>query len=186
MKKVTKLTKIPKNSVISNGFGRIDYYDTYRIIKPTNDSAEEVAVEIFKLPKWVNWLMKIRISIGKIFVKSKKEISKKQTTYFTVIEKSENEIVMGENDKHLNFRVSVLIDRINSFIYLTTLVHLNNFWGQAYFFLVKPFHKIIVKSILKRQIYPEKSYTDPDFCVLKFISESGRFYSWYKVEDFDI
>ena len=152
MKTVTKLTTIPENSVISNEFDRIDYCDTYRIVKPTNDSAEKVAVEIFKLPKWVNWLMKIRISIGKIFVKSKKGIPEKQTTYFTVIEKSENEIVMGENDKHLNFRVSIFIDRANLFIYLTTLVHFNNFWGRAYFFPVKPFHKIIVKSILKRQI----------------------------------
>jgi len=34
--------------------------------------------------------------------------------------------------------------------------------------------------------YPQKSYTDPDFCVLKFIPESGRYYSWFKPEDFEI
>jgi general stress protein 26 len=34
--------------------------------------------------------------------------------------------------------------------------------------------------------YPEKSYTDPDFCVLKFVPETGRFYSWYKLDDFEI
>jgi general stress protein 26 len=37
-----------------------------------------------------------------------------------------------------------------------------------------------------KNAYPKKSYTDPDFCVLKFIPESGRFYSWYKPEDFEI
>ena len=37
-----------------------------------------------------------------------------------------------------------------------------------------------------KNAYSEKSYTDPDFCVLKFIPESGRFYSWYKLEDFGI
>jgi len=37
-----------------------------------------------------------------------------------------------------------------------------------------------------KNAYPEKSYTDPDFCVLKFVSEVGRFYSWYKLEDFEI
>jgi len=37
-----------------------------------------------------------------------------------------------------------------------------------------------------KNAYPEKSYTDPDFCVLKFVSEAGRFYSWYKPEDFEI
>ena len=34
--------------------------------------------------------------------------------------------------------------------------------------------------------YTEKSHTDPDFCVLKFIPETGRYYSWYKPEDFQI
>jgi len=37
-----------------------------------------------------------------------------------------------------------------------------------------------------KNAYPEKSYADPDFCVLKFVSEAGRFYSWYKLEDFEI
>ena len=151
MKKVTIRTVIPENSVISNGFDRIDYFDTYCAVKSTGDSAEKIAAEIFKLPKWVNGLMNIRNSIAAIFgLKSNKKAREGQTTYFTVIEKNENEIVMGENDKHLNFRVSVFLDRANSLIYLTTLVHFNNFLGRAYFFPVKPFHKIIVKSILKR------------------------------------
>lgn len=35
-----------------------------------------------------------------------------------------------------------------------------------------------------KNAYAEKSYTDPDFCLLKFTPISGRFYSWYKSEDF--
>ena len=37
-----------------------------------------------------------------------------------------------------------------------------------------------------RNAYPQKSYTDPDFCVLKFTPKAGRFYSWYTPEDFEI
>ena len=37
-----------------------------------------------------------------------------------------------------------------------------------------------------KNAYPEKSFTDPDFCVLRFVPVSGRFYSWYKPEDFAI
>jgi len=37
-----------------------------------------------------------------------------------------------------------------------------------------------------KSAYKEKSYTDPDFCLLKFIPETGRFYSWFKPEDFEI
>ena len=32
--------------------------------------------------------------------------------------------------------------------------------------------------------YEQQSFTDPDFCVLKFVPESGRFYAWYTPEDF--
>jgi general stress protein 26 len=37
-----------------------------------------------------------------------------------------------------------------------------------------------------KNAYSEKSYTDPDFCVLKFTPESGRFYSNFKIEDIEI
>jgi len=37
-----------------------------------------------------------------------------------------------------------------------------------------------------KNAYPQKSYADPDFCVLKFVPELGRFYSWFKPEDFEI
>ena len=37
-----------------------------------------------------------------------------------------------------------------------------------------------------KNAYPEKSYTDPDFCVLKFIPSSGRFYANYTIEDFEV
>jgi hypothetical protein len=59
---------------------------------------------------------------------------------------------MGEDDKHLNFRASVLKDKTNGTVSLTTVVHYNNLWGRVYFFPVKPFHKIIMKALLKRYL----------------------------------
>jgi len=37
-----------------------------------------------------------------------------------------------------------------------------------------------------KNAYPQKSYTDPDFCLLKFIPKVGRFYSGFKLSDFEI
>ena len=154
MEKVLRLVTIPENSVIATGFGKIDYCDTYRIIQATNDTTEEIALKIFKSSKWVDWLMGIRDSVVGIFgLKTSKEILEGKTTNFPIIEQHENEIVMGENDKHLDFRASVLIDRKNSFIYLTTVVHFNNFFGRLYFIPVKPFHKMIIKSSLKKYVF---------------------------------
>ena len=74
-----------------------------------------------------------------------------KAVYFTVLDRNENEIVMAENDKHLNFRTSVFIDRhdITSTIYFSTVVSFNNIWGKLYFVPVKPFHRLIIRSLLK-------------------------------------
>ncbi|MDR0463111.1 MAG: pyridoxamine 5'-phosphate oxidase family protein [Pseudomonadales bacterium] len=37
-----------------------------------------------------------------------------------------------------------------------------------------------------KDAYPQKSFTDPDFCVLKFVPVLGRFYANYTIEDFGI
>jgi len=53
LKTVTRSTTIPENSAIASDFDKIDYCDTFRVVKATNDSAEQMALEIFKLPNWV-------------------------------------------------------------------------------------------------------------------------------------
>jgi hypothetical protein len=73
---------------------------------------------------------------------------------FTVETRNEHEIVMAENDKHLNFKTSVLTNANGTGIdlYFTTVVHFNNIGGRLYFIPVKPFHRIILKSSIKRII----------------------------------
>jgi hypothetical protein len=125
----------------SKDFGTVDYCDSYRITKSTNDNAGQIAARMFKLPGWVKGLMMLRHWMVKPFG-LKTGGGAKQGEIFPVIAQNENEIIMGINDSHLNFRVSVLLDREKSYICTTTLVHYNNGWGKAYFLLVKPFHKI--------------------------------------------
>lgn len=71
---------------------------------------------------------------------------------FPVLFRNENEIVMGANDKHLSFRASVLLAKAGdeTDIFLTTVVRFNNFGGRLYFALIKPFHRLIVKSALRK------------------------------------
>jgi hypothetical protein len=147
-------SEAPKNSIVFNGFGKIDYMDSYRIIKSMDENIEEISAQIFNLPLWVNLLMKIRdVMVRPFGLKTGREFARDKKPgegFFTKIAQTENELIMGENDRHLNFRVSVLIDRLSSLIYLTTIVHYNNKMGNAYFLFIKPFHKIIVKSTMKR------------------------------------
>ena len=152
MKKILKLNAIPTNSLVLNGFEKVDYCDTYQIQKKTEKNAEEISKEILQMPKWTLILFKLRNRIVGIFGLKTDKNTEKTDTFFSVIEKNENEIVMGEVDKHLNFRLSVLKSDIENTISLITAVHFNNKFGNIYFFIIKPFHKIILKATLKRYL----------------------------------
>jgi len=73
---------------------------------------------------------------------------------FKVFASHENEVILGEDDKHLNFRISLFLEKFsdkNSKKNLTvsTTVVFNNWLGRVYFLPVRPFHSLIVPTILK-------------------------------------
>lgn len=104
------------------------------------------------MPGWVDILFNLRNKIVSIFGLKTPERTTNSDLIFTIIENRNEEIVMGEDDKHLNFRASVLKDESKGTISLITVVHYNNVWGRIYFFPVKPFHRLIVKAGLKRYL----------------------------------
>ena len=160
--KVIKNKSAPVSSIILKDSGIIDYCDSYQTDCLTKDSIDEITTRIFTLPDWVKFLMQLRNSIVGIFglrTGNKNTVHKadrypvgSKAIFFTVTDRNENEIVMAENDKHLNFRVSVLMIRKESTttVCLTTTVRFNNVLGKIYFFPVKPFHSIIIQSLLRR------------------------------------
>jgi hypothetical protein len=77
-----------------------------------------------------------------------------QLGIFELLDKSENEIIVGGDDKHLNLRVSLLLEPMTKVtakieLIITSCVKFNNLFGKVYFIPVKPFHKIIVYRTLK-------------------------------------
>lgn len=152
MKKVIKSENIPANSTVTNGFGSVDYQDIYSIAQQTDKTAQEISKELMVMPEWVDVLMKLRNRIVGVFGLKTDRNTPKPETFFPVIENRKDEIVMGVDDKHLNFRASILKDSLEESISLITVVHYNNVWGKVYFFPVKPFHKIIMRVLLKRYL----------------------------------
>jgi len=163
LNKVNRTNEIPQHSVISKNINDIHYCDSYSVLTQTNENLDKITTEVFQTPQWAELLMTIRNIIAKLVgldtggQKKDTNISDfypigSRAVYFTVIDRNENEIIMAENDKHLNFKISVLINREgnNVTIYLTTLIKFNNLLGKLYFLPVKPFHSLIVKSLLKR------------------------------------
>lgn len=148
----------PETKLIKEALPKIDFTDTF---STTNhqDTLETITHLIFgKEPKWVTLLFKIRNAIVKLFG-LKTEMPKDGNTqfkvgsyigFFQIYNIIENEVLLGADDSHLKFRVSILNSQEKDFnIKVTTLVQYNNTFGKIYMTIIKPFHCLVVKSMIK-------------------------------------
>ncbi len=161
LRKVTSSKEIPPKSIILEGFGHYDYADSFVADRSTGLEVDMIAWELFRMSGIGAFLLKVRDGIVGMFGLAAAGQGSPELDYypvgsqlaiFTVLARNGNEIVMGEDDKHLIFRTSVLIDREESKIYLTTVVKYHNFWGRLYFLPVKPVHKILIRSQFKSKM----------------------------------
>jgi hypothetical protein len=161
MRKIYKVNDLPANTLIAKDMVSIDYYDSYMTVRKTDDSIERIVEKILTLPRWIKIALRIRyflivkpfgLTTGRFDETTKR--SEVNSEPAPVIEKNKNEIVMGSDDKHLYYRISVMKKEIEqgSEIYLNTVVRFHNIWGRLYFLPVKLGHKLVVKSLLKRLI----------------------------------
>ena len=74
----------------------------------------------------------------------------------TVVAKTANETVVSLDDKHLKAYLSVYVEDRN--VSLSTLVQYYNKLGVAYFTLIRPFHKIVVKNMLRHTIRAQGTF----------------------------
>lgn len=161
---VKKYKTIPKDSLVGKSFGNFDYYDAYSItINGRNSFSIDFLFSKFSniSPAWMQALMKIRnflvsfigLKTGELDTVSENDLKEGcRIGFFIITARNENEIVFGEDDKHLNFESSLLLksDGENKYLYSITIVKFHNFTGRAYFFFIKPFHKLIIRSVLKQ------------------------------------
>ncbi|MEJ8474120.1 DUF2867 domain-containing protein [Roseibium algae] len=71
-------------------------------------------------------------------------------SFFRVQEVHESEIILGEDDRHLNFRITLFKpEPASGRIFLATWVHRNNLMGRIYLTAIMPFHKAIVFQMAK-------------------------------------
>jgi len=66
--------------------------------------------------------------------------------------KSDHETVISLNDKHLKAYFSVYVERLpdsEQAISFSTVVKFHNALGSVYFYLISPFHALVVKSLIR-------------------------------------
>lgn len=134
-----------------------DWADAYEIeTKRDFDNMRSAAFCMMDtMPAWTKPLLWLRNVIVAPFGLKRADQSiveedKDYIDFFPVLSESEQEIVVGLDDRHLDFRI--LLERqsgANSARYrLTTLVERHNGLGRIYLFLITPFHKWIVRTVL--------------------------------------
>lgn len=160
MKTIISKVNLPAGSQLYHYLEKTDFEDAYAFRSQSAGlSMEDIYIRIFNTaPLWVEYAMRLRnVLVAPFGLKT--EIEKNRPPMIKEGEKSgifriykilENEIVAGEDDKHLNFRVSVHRNMVSSpVITVSTIVQYNNAFGRMYMTLISPFHKMVVKSILK-------------------------------------
>lgn len=163
---------LPDKSILKVGNKMYDFVDSFQgNFSDKNDTINSTKIgKAFFMsgPKWVDELFVLRNKLVGLFgLKISSKISDRQKLLdnfkceegeqmglFKIYNKTNEEVILGEDDKHLNFRVSLFIeqqanDKTNKKLIVSTTVIFNNWFGRLYFLLVRPFHKLIVPRMLK-------------------------------------
>ena len=107
-------------------------------------------------PRWVLSLLALRDLIVKPFglttSKNARHLSGNRVGMFPVISDTPERIVAGFDDSHLDFRsvVDVVTDGPGQRVTATTVVLTHNLFGRTYLTLIAPFHRLVVRSALRR------------------------------------
>lgn len=119
--------------------------------------ARSVAERLFERPpRWVDGLMTVRNCLvtpfGLTRDASKVADGSAMIGFFPVVSESRNRIVLGFDDKHLDFRVVIDLFEADGDrrVAGTTLVRTHNLLGRAYLAATLPFHRVIVRSMLRQ------------------------------------
>ena len=132
------------------------FIDAYQVEAPFPFSAETFARAAFEEPPaWVTHLLTLRNTVVMPFgLKTGREAGDRREWIgiFPVETMTPDRIVLGFDDKHLDFRVVVYVARKGDGceVTATTLVREHNFLGRFYLTAILPFHKAIVPALLKR------------------------------------
>lgn len=140
-------TKLPEKSCLHARLKSNDFLDCYRVKSAL--STHEAAEIITNFPLWARFLVSVRnVITAPLGLLKEAPEAKDKVGLFPVESETESELIAGFNDKHLNFRISVIAQ--DGYIFLSTWVHTHNMLGRVYLKTITPFHILIVRNALIR------------------------------------
>lgn len=160
----TRAVAPPADSALAPLYAGADLADAYAVALPngaTDDIAALARAVLGRPPEWVKPLMVVRNGVMSAFgVKTSAQIARgglargdEVISSFPVRERHTNEVVVGEDDRHLDFRTSVLVRDAGAGrreLLCVTVVHCRSRLGRLYLAVITPFHRVIVPAYLNR------------------------------------
>lgn len=137
---------LPKSAQIWSRISAGDFLDGYAVASPLN--AKDAVDSGLTMPNWANWLLGLRNMIVKPFGLKTDMDDAQNGAIFPVQYETTEEIIVGTDDRHLDFRITVL--RENDMIHMGTWVRPKNVFGKIYLTVVMPFHILIVRDAMRR------------------------------------
>lgn len=138
---------LPSPSLLDARVAPGDFLDCYAV--DARVAPRRAAEIITAFPPWVRTLMMFRRVLTAPFGLSNDGPSAADKVGpFPVEIDTSDELIAGFDDKHLNFRVSV-ISR-NGRVTLASWVHTHNIGGRAYLKAIMPFHILVAKNAMER------------------------------------
>jgi Protein of unknown function (DUF2867) len=156
---------VPSDSVLAPLYVGADLLDAFAIHLPAgaSDDLEVLARVLFERQAWwIRALTWVRDAVmATVGVKSSRAIGAAAAAresvigYFPLLSKSAGELVVGEDDRHLDFRVANLL-RTGAAggreLVVVTVVHCHNRLGRMYLAVIAPFHRTILRANLERAV----------------------------------
>jgi hypothetical protein len=161
---------LPGQSVLQTSFAPGAYFqDAYRAsLGDSRTSVVKSFVAIFgHRPTWMKLVMVFRNWVANLFGIEAPTASEVMNPIFSeryfvgqkigawpIFSISETELVAGRNNKHLDFRLSILrvVEGEASSVVVSTVCQVHNAFGKVYLFFVVPVHKRGVQWLIKSAI----------------------------------
>ncbi len=133
------------------------FADRYVLVASGLSLSAIVATErvMGRTPLWIGWLIMLRnFAVWPFRLKTGLDPTSPpegRVGIFPLISRSRGKVVLGLDDRHLDFRVLVEVKELGmgrQEIAASTIVKTHNLLGRIYLAFVKPFHRIIVPAML--------------------------------------
>lgn len=152
----------PRECGIVGWFAGADLVDSFAVRLPAT-AREEMRVlaarALGRPAPWIRTLLFVRDRVmAPLGVKSTDTVGGtvgegERIGFFPILSTAPDELVLGADDSHLDFRLSLLRGPTGDGgerIIATTVVRCHNRLGRAYLAAIMPFHRLIVRASLRR------------------------------------